>query len=178
MTKGMKQDSRVLGIVLFILVAAALRLIPHPPNFSPIMSMALFGGAYLGRRSFAMLIPLAAMLISDLFLGFHEMMPAVYISVALFALVGFASSSWLKEKAPLRLAGMSVVGSLLFFVVTNAAVWLQSGMYEKSMTGLVTCFVAAIPFYWNAVAGDLFYTAVLFGGFVLAEKALPQLREA
>lgn len=144
--------------VLLIVFAAVSRMIPHPPNFTPIAAMALFGGVYLDRR-YSILLPLAAMLVSDYFIGFHRTMPFVYGSFLLIGLLGL----WLKNHKKVHwIVGASLTSSVLFFIVTNFGVWLMGG-YPPSFAGLVECYVAAIPFFRNTVLGDLFYVAVLFG---------------
>jgi len=168
-----RMNARILALLAAILTAAALRLIPHPPNFTPIGAMALFSGAYLGRKGLAFVAPLAAMLLSDAILGFHSGMPFVYASVALIVLIGSLVAS--------RITAMTVVGaalasSVLFFIVTNFGTWLVSGMYPLTGAGLAACCIAAIPFFQNTAVGDLFYCAVLFGGFALLERAVPRLR--
>ena len=166
--------SRLLAILTAVVVAAALRLVPHPPNFTPIGAMALFSGAYLTRRGLAFAVPLAAMLLSDAVLGFHSGMPFVYGSVALITFIG---SLGLKRVSSFRVVGAALVSSVLFFVVTNFGTWAVSGMYPLTLAGLAACYVAAIPFFQNTVVGDLFYSAVLFGGFALLERAIPALRQ-
>jgi hypothetical protein len=135
--------------------------------------MALFSGAYLGRRWLAFVAPLAAMLLSDSILGFHSGMPFVYASVALIVLIGCLVRSTV---TPLTVVGAALASSVLFFVVTNFGTWLLSGMYPLTGAGLAACYVAAIPFFQNTAVGDLFYCAVLFGGFALLERAVPKLR--
>jgi hypothetical protein len=165
--------SRMIALLSAILAAAALRLVPHPPNFSPIGAMALFSGAYLGRRSLAFVAPFGALLLSDAILGFYSGMAFQYLSVALIVLIGWLA---LSRISVLRLGLAAVASSALFFAVSNLGVWLVSGMYPHTMSGLVACYVAAIPFFQNTVAGDLFYTTLLFGGFKLAETLIPRLR--
>jgi hypothetical protein len=165
--------TRLVAILAAIIAAAALRLVPHPPNFAPIGAMALFSGAQLGRRPLAFLAPLGAMLLSDAVLGFHSGVPFVYGSVALVVLLGWLA---LSRITVLRLGGAAVASSVLFFLITNFGTWMLSGMYPLSASGLAACYVAAIPFFQNTVAGDLFYVGVLFGGFALLEHAVPMLR--
>jgi hypothetical protein len=167
--------TRVLAILAAILLAAALRLAPHPPNFSPIGAIALFGGAYFGRRALAFAAPLGAMLLSDAIIGFHTGMPFVYASVALIVLIGWAVRT---RMTPLRIAAAAVLSSILFFAVTNFGVWLKGIYYPQTLSGLVDCYVAAIPFFQNTLAGDLVFSALLFGGFALLERRLPRLRSA
>ena len=166
--------SRLVALLSAIAAAAALRLVPHPPNFSPIDAMALFSGAYLGRRSLAFVAPLGALLLSDALLGFYPGMEFQYLSVALIVLFGSVA---LARKSPLRIGSAAGASAVLFFAVTNFGTWLTSRMYPHSLAGLEGCYVAAIPFFRNTLAGDLFYAALLFGGFALAEHRLPRLRE-
>jgi hypothetical protein len=165
--------ARLAALISAIVAAAALRLVPHPPNFSPIDAMALFSGAYLGRRGVAFAAPFAALLLSDAILGFYQGMEFQYLSVALIVLIGWFALS--RVSAP-RLAAASVASSVLFFVVSDFGTWVVSGMYPHSLAGLSACYVAAIPFFPNTLAGDLFYTVLLFGGFAVAERLVPRLR--
>jgi hypothetical protein len=167
--------ARLLAILSAILVAAALRIVPHPPNFTPIGAMALFGGAYFGRRALAFAAPLGALLFSDAIIGFHSGMPFVYASLALIVLIGWAVRV---RMTPIRIATAAVLSSVLFFTITNFGVWLSSGMYPRTLSGLAACYVAAIPFFQNTLAGDLFFTALLFGGFALIVRRVPLLRAA
>jgi hypothetical protein len=167
--------SRLIALLSAIIVAAGLRLVPHPPNFSPIDAMALFSGAYLGRRALAFVAPLGALLLSDLVLGFYHGQATVYFSVALIVMIGMVA---LTRRTPLGVAAAAIASSILFFVITNFGMWLFSGIYPRTFVGLEACYFAAIPFFQNTVAGDLFYAAVLFSGFRLAEHFAPQLREA
>ena len=144
--------------VLLILFAAFSRLIPHPANFTPVAAIALFSGVYLNKKYF-LIIPVAAMLLSDIFLGFHSTMIWVYGSFAVIALIGL----WLKShKKAGYIFGTTLVSSIIFFIVTNFGVWL-SGYYGFTFNGLVECYVMAVPFFKNTVAGDLFYVAAMFG---------------
>ena len=168
-------NARILTLLAAILAAAALRLVPHPPNFTPIGAMALFSGAYLGRRgAVALVAPLGALFLSDLVLGFYRGMPTVYFSVALIVIIGWMA---LKRVSPIRVGGAAIASSVLFFVLTNFGTWLSSGFYPRTLAGLEACYIAAIPFFQNTLAGDLFYTTLLFGGFALLEAIVPAVRE-
>ena len=167
-------NARILTLLAAILAAAALRLVPHPPNFTPIGAMALFSGAYLGRRgAVALVAPLGALFLSDLVLGFYRGMPTVYFSVALIVIIGWLA---LRRVSPIRVGGAAIASSVLFFVLTNFGMWLSSGFYPRTLAGLEACYIAAIPFFQNTVAGDLFYSVLLFGGFAVLEKLVPALR--
>ena len=156
--------------------AAALRLLPHPLNFAPIGAMALFGGAHLRHRGWALALPLGAMLLSDAALeattgwGFHRLMPAVYGSFALIVVLGFLLRS---RPGVLPVASAAVGASVLFFTTTNFAVWAQLDTYPPTAAGLAACYVAALPYFWNTLAGDLFYSAVLFAGYALTARRFP-----
>src|SRR5215831_20776184 len=124
--------------------AAASRLLPHPPNLTPIAAMALFGGAYFADKRLAFLVPLAALLLSDIVMGLYNQIPVVYGSFALIVCLGF----WLqKRRTWLRVASATLVSSVLFFITTNFAVWAFGSLYPKTMKGLLACYVAAIPFF-------------------------------
>ena len=150
---------------LFIAGAAALRLLPHPPNFAPIAAIALFGGVYLTRK-FALGIPILAMLVSDIFIGFYEpvVMAPVYGSFVLCGLIGL----WLKKhKKAGTIIGSSLLCSVLFFIITNFAVWAFTPWYAKTLAGLVQCYALALPFFRNTLLGDMFYVGVFFGTYEL-----------
>jgi uncharacterized membrane protein (Fun14 family) len=165
--------SRILALFLAIAIAAVLRLVPHPPNFTPIGAMALFSGAYLGRRSIAFAAPLGAMLLSDALIGFYSGFWVTYLGVAAIVLIGWLVLSRLSV---VRLGVAAIASSVIFFLVSNFGTWALSGMYPHNAAGLAACYIAAIPFFQNTVAGDLFYTTLLFGGFKLAELLVPRLR--
>ena len=160
---------RTVLLVALILGAAALRLVPHPSNFTPIGALALFAGAQFDDKRWAFIIPLAAMLLSDIVIGVHSGMAVIYLAFAAIVCMGF----FLKEKqTALRVTTASVTGATFFFVVSNFAVWAFDGLYPLTLQGLVTGYVAAIPFFQNWLIGTLFYSALLFGGFALAERKL------
>jgi hypothetical protein len=160
-------DSRFWAALVLVVLAALIRLLPHPPNFSPINAMALFAGASLMRRSWMIVLPLAALFLSDLALGFHDQMIPVYLTVALISVLGMGlgeKPSWL------RLGSASVASALIFFAITNFSVWLTSGMYPLTLTGLSACFTLALPFLENAIAGDIFFSFALFGAWAFYER--------
>ena len=152
-----------------------MRLVPHYPNFTPVAALALFGGAHLGKRWLALMVPLAALFLSDLFLGFHGFMLPVYLSFALVVLLG---TLFQKNIRVLTVLGGALAASALFFLITNFAVWLGSPFYPQSFSGLMQSYIAAIPFFHTTVLGDLFYSSVFFGGYYLAEQYYPALKRA
>ena len=147
-------QKQVLFVAELILVAALLRLVPHLPNFTPIGAMALFGGMYLEKK-YAFVLPLVALFLSDLILGFHATMPFVYGSFILSGIIGM----WIKKNRTGRRTVFGILlSSVLFFLITNFGVWLASGLYERSPQGLIEAFVMALPFFRNTIFGDLLYT--------------------
>jgi hypothetical protein len=148
-----------------ILAAVLLRLLPHVPNFAPVTAMALFGGTYLGKK-WAVIIPLVAMFISDYFIGFYS--PAVMASVYLSFVVSGLLGLWLRrDKSFGRVVGATMLGSVLFFLVTNAAVWAFGTMYQHTAAGLLESYFNGLPFFRGTFLGDLFYSGVLFGTYEL-----------
>ncbi len=160
-------NKRLMVLLVLVALAALSRLVPHPPNVAPIAALALFGGAYFPDRRLAFLVPGLALLVSDLVIGFHSQLVLVYASFAMTVGIGFLLRGRVRI---LSVAAAAVGSSALFFAVTNFGVWLLDGLYPTTLEGLVTAYVAAIPFFQNSLMGNLFYTAVLFGGFAAAER--------
>lgn len=161
---------RLALLIGMIFAAAGLRLVPHPPNFDPIGALALFGGAHVDDKRWAFILPLAAMFLSDVMIGFHDQMLLVYSAFALIVGIGFTLR---ERRTPLPVIGAALAASTLFFILSNFGVWAFGSLYPKTLEGLVACYVAAIPFFGNTIAGSLFYAAVLFGTFALAERKIP-----
>jgi len=162
----------LLALALIILVAA-LRIAAHPWNFTPVGAMALFAGAVLRDRRLAFLFPLLALFAGDLFVGFHKLMFVVYASF----LVNVAIGLWLRDRRTItRISLATLLGAIQFFLVTNFAVWQFLSGFPHTASGLLACYIAGIPFFWNTLAGDAFYATVLFGGYALAERFIPSLR--
>src|SRR6266853_5997960 len=165
---------RTLLALALIVLAAALRIAPHPWNFTPVGAMALFSGAVLKDRRLAFFFPLLALFLGDIFIGFHKLIPIVYASF----LVNVAIGLWLRDRRTVaRISLATLLGAIQFFIVTNFAVWALGGFYPHTGTGLVACYIAGVPFFWNTLAGDAFYAALLFGSYAFAERMLPALRE-
>jgi hypothetical protein len=157
-----------------IFLAAASRLVPHPMNVAPITALALFGGAYLDKKH-AFIVPMAAMLIADYFIGFYDGIAWVYAGFLLTGFVGL----WLRShRSVAATAGATVAGSVIFFIVSNFGTWITGLVgYPLNAAGLGACYVAAIPFFRNTLAGDVAYVAALFGLYELATRLLPALAE-
>ena len=169
------KSPRLFAIMAIIVVAAAIRFIPHPPNFAPIGALALFGGTLFRSKKLALLIPVLAMLISDWMLGFHSLMLVVY---GCFIFNVFLGQYWIGKdpRNSARIGVASILGSCVFFIVTNFACWLS--FYEHDLTGLASCYAAALPFFRNTLLGDAVYTTVFFGALAWAEWRLPAVRRS
>jgi len=167
--------TRIITLSIIVFTIALFRLLPHPPNVSPVAAMALFGGVYFADRRLAFLLPLAALLFSDLLIGLHDTMPFVYAGFALTVLAGFYIRSKLSAT---HIAAAAVFSSALFFALTNFGAWLTSGIYPATADGLLQAYVAGIPFLQNSLLGNLGFTAAMFGGFTLLQQRYPVLRRS
>ena len=159
----------VLVAVGLIAAMAAARFMPHPPNFTPVMSVALFGSAVFLNRYIGIALATAAMLLSDAIMGLHSTLPFVYGSMAIAGVMGFMLR---ENRSPLRVLSVTLAGSVVFFLVTNLGVFLMQDMYPRTASGLIACYAMAIPFFKNSLAGDLAFSVVLFGShFFLVDRA-------
>jgi hypothetical protein len=175
-------NPRFIVVFSVILVAAFLRLLPHWPNFTPIAAMALFAGTYFDRKQYAFAIPIAAMFISDLIIGLHANMPAVYLGFAITVLIGLSIRKKVNVGSVI-LASLS--SSVIFFLVTNFAAWLSSPFYPQTAAGLAECYMAGLiffrdttygfSFFLNDLFGTVFFSAVFYGSFYLAQMRFPVL---
>lgn len=157
--------STIFLAVLLIALAVLLRLAPHWPNFAPIGGLALLAGCYFSRRV-ALVIPLLAMLISDFWLGFYEW-PVALTVYGSFMMTVFLGVMLRNKKQWLWITGGSLVGSVIFFLATNTAVWAFTPWYSKTVSGLGQCLTMALPFFRNTLLGDLFYTGLFFLSYEL-----------
>ena len=169
-------NARNIFILVLIIAAAAVRIWGDLPyNFTPVAAIALFGGAMFTKRFLAIGVPLAIMLVSDVFLGFHSSLLAVYAAFLTIVFIGMAIST---KPTMLKALGGAVAGSVLFFLITNAAAWWVLPEYSKDLTGLMSSYAAGIPFFRGTFAGDLLFTTIFFGSYKLAEYRFPQLAKA
>ena len=151
------------GILVLALVS---RFLPHPPNFTPILAIALFGGAIFKSKKIALVVPIAAVFLSDLVLGLHESMIAVYLCLGVFMYMGMK----LNRKSSKSVATNAIATAVIFFIVTNFTVWAFGGIYELSLSGLMLSYSLALPFFnWNMLS-TLLFSGVLFGAYNLFEK--------
>ena len=169
-----------------ILFAALTRLFPHYPNFTAIGAIAVFGGAVIKDRKIAFLVPLAALILSDVCLELFTPIKGFYGMSQLFVYGAFVLITWLAgfigKRSVANVAFAAVWSGLIFFIISNFGVWLLSGsFYPKTLGGLMACYWAAIPFYQgyltgsfllNGIVGDLFFIALLFGTYSIIENKI------
>ena len=184
----MKTQNKPMIIIAagLILIAAISRLLPHPPNFAPIASLAIFGGSVIGNKKYALILPLGALLLSDTLLelftdvkGFYDISQAfVYGAVILITFL----ATRIKKINTTNILLACLWSGAIFFLLSNFGVWINGAFYPKTFNGLMQCYYAAIPFYKNELFGsfalnlfmsNIFYTAVLFGAYAILKKAMP-----
>jgi hypothetical protein len=157
---------RSLLATLLVVLATAMRIAPHPWNLTPVGAIALFAGASFDRKRWSFAVPLISLFLSDIVIGFHSLIPVVYAAFAASVLIGML----IRRVTPQSVAAGAIASATLFYIVTNFAMWTVSTIYAKTFAGLVACYVAGIPFYGTMVAGDLLYSAALFGTFAWAQR--------
>ena len=181
----MKKNINPTPIVLcgLLVVAALSRIIPHPYNFAPCGALGLFGAAYFSRKWVAILLPLLSLLLSDIVLMntvyantgsslFYDGFLWVYGTTALCTIIGFIT---LNKITVFRVLGSAILASILFFALTNFGYFAGTTVYPHNFSGLMLCYGAALPFFGGTIFGNLFYSAVMFGGFELAKYKFPVL---
>ncbi len=166
---------RFLFVVAMIVIAAFSRIVIHIPNITPVFALALFGGAYINKKSLAFLIPLVAMFISDAFIGFYSQIYMIYISIIASVLIGI----YLRRKVSVATVfGASLASSVVFFILSNFAVWISGvgiANYPMNIQGFMLCYTEAIPFFGYEAIGTLIYTSVFFGVFNIVTSKYPTL---
>lgn len=157
-------------LILSLIIATALSniLLSNIPNFSPVASVALFSGFYLSNKKLALLIPVACMLISDYFIGFHSLMWAVYLSFAFTVVMGIKMKTSSSKKVIIN----SLLSSLIFFFITNSAVWLTGNFYSSDLSGLGLCLTMGIPFFKYTLLSSIVFSTILFGGFQILNQLI------
>jgi uncharacterized protein DUF6580 len=159
-------------VFVLIVLAAASRLLPHPPNFAPVAAMGLFAGAFSGRR-YAWLVAFGALLASDVVLGFYHPVSMFWNYLAYAACLLLGSGLLARTRSLGRIAGAVLASAVTFFVLSNFGMW-ASGYYPRTWDGLVQCYVQALPFFRNTLASDVLYSAVLFGAHALLTRWFPR----
>ena len=174
-----KINIQLFTIILFIIVGCMSRIIPHAPNFTPIGAICLFGASHFTKKTYAFLVPILIIFFSDLFINnvlypnssfifFYNGFYWQYIS---YILIISMSVIFLKPKISIFSIGLnSVASSLIFFIISNFGVWIASGMYPLNFIGFISCYVNALPFYYNTLISFLLYSYLLIGAFYLIQR--------
>ena len=155
-----------LGIFLIL---AASRFIPHPPNFTPIISMAILSAYFMKNLKHSVLLIISAMLITDIFLDFYKNIIFVYLSLIIITSFSFKLSSKINTK---NLFLYCILSSLVFFILTNFGVWTLGNLYEKSFQGLIECYFMAIPFFKNTLISTIIFSYAAFALDYLYKKQI------
>lgn len=176
-------NARHFAMLTLIFAAAATRLIPHPPNFTAVGAISLFAGVYFTRRYAAIAIPLVALFVSDAMLSLMWFGGSRWSFAPVFTYVLFAATAMLGmaiRTRPnfVRITLASLAASVVFFMLSNWYVWFSrtEKLYPLTPEGLLACYIAALPFAQNMILGNLFYSGVLFGGWQVLQRFLPELQ--
>ena len=183
--KKLNLNIAVMAIIVFL--AGASRIFPHPPNFSPILAIALFGAAHFSKKWQAVFIPMLAVWLSDLFInnfvysnqgtGFIWFYSGFYWQYTSYIIIIISSILVFKNKISIsKTLGASLGSSMAFFFLSNFGVWAGSGMYSKSLGGLTACYVAGLPFLQNTIVSNILFTTVLFGSYYLIQVQYSSLK--
>lgn len=156
----------ILFSAVLVLSAVVSRLISHEWNFTAMGAVAVVAGFLISHRWLALAVPLTALLISDVFLSFHNTMVSVYLGYALMTFVGIVMST--KPKlVPVVLS--SLFGSFLFFVISNLGVWFEGQLYPRTLVGMTNCFEMALPFFKNEMMSTLILSPIILFAFKFSE---------
>ena len=148
-------NNKFFYLFFFGIILALSRIIPHPPNYTPILASAIMAPMLIKDRWFGIAIPIVAMFISDVIIGFYSYQFVIYSSIFAIALVSPMRKNYT------RLGIMAVGGSVWFFITTNFAEWLIWDYYPKTIEGLITCYTLAIPFFKNTLISTCLFTGLL-----------------
>ena len=141
--------------VLFVILGISFRILPHAPNFTPILSIALLSNLYI-KNKFSILLPLSIMLISDIILGGNPMAHWIYVSILLIVILGhYVKNSYQ------NILLTSTMASLIFFIVSNFGVWLNGG-YSYTIEGLLICYYMALPFFKNTLLSTIIFSSLIY----------------
>ena len=153
--KKFLSDKQNLFALIILLIMVLSRLIPHPPNFTPIIAIAMMSGYFFKNLKYSILVLASTMILSDMILGFHNTMLFVYLPLFLVVIY------FLKLKKEIYFKNLfifSIGSSLVFFIISNFGVWLMGNMYEKNFYGLIDCYFLAIPFYKNTLLSTIIFS--------------------
>ena len=142
-----------------ILILALSRLIPHPPNFTPIIAMAIMSNYFFRNIYSSIAALLFSMLLSDIFIGFYANMVFVYLSLFLMAIIFFKINNRFKVNYK-NLFIYGLFGSILFYLISNFGEWVLGDLYAKNLEGLINCYILAIPFFKNTLFSTIFFSYI------------------
>lgn len=172
-------------IALMIFFVALSRLLPHPPNFTAVGAIAIFGGTFFSSRWLAWVIPVLAVWFTDIILnniiysayydGFVLMSNNLIFTAAALIIIAFFARGILQKITAGRVAGVSLGASAIFFLISNFGAWASSAIYTKDLAGLLSAYTAGLPFFLNTLAGDLFFCTLMFGSYAIAKRHIPAL---
>ena len=154
----MKKNHLIIGLIVFAILT---RLIPHPPNFAPVTAIALFSAINFNNNLLKFFIPLVSLILFDFIIGFSLINIFIYLSFIVIVLVG-------NHFKKIKLKSI-LISSVVFFIISNFGAWLIG--YPKTISGIIMCYTAAIPFFLNTILGDLFYSYILKHSFNIALKS-------
>jgi hypothetical protein len=178
-----QHSSLIFSAGLLVIAAAFTRLFPHAPNFTAVGAMAIFGGSVIKDKKLAFLLPLGALLLSDICLQLFTETKGFYGTTQFFVYAAFliitAFATLLQKRSVANIIAAAFWSAVIFFVLSNLGVWASSTYYPKSFAGLAACYTAAIPFYkneffgnfiLNSIMGNVFYLALMFGAYAFMES--------
>ena len=151
--------------LILVVTAVIFRFIPHIANFTPVLAIALFGGAYLNKK-YALLLPLAIMMVTDLFLGVHNTILFTWGTILLISGIGMLLR---QKRNPINVTLGAFSSAVMFFIITNFGVWIM-GWYPRTLEGLINCYTLAIPFFRTTMASTLVFSLVLFGAYEIVAR--------
>ena len=167
-----RKENNFYFVIGLILIASFSRIIPHYPNFTPIIAISLFGGKYFKNRNLAFFLPVFILWLSDLIINnfildyyktFTFIYPGFYWQYFSILLISFIGRNYINKISSFKLLGISIFSSVVFFLISNFGVWQSSTLYSKNIIGLIACYIAAIPFFYGTLASSIIYTYSLFG---------------
>ncbi len=167
-----RKENNFYFVIGLILIASFSRIIPHYPNYTPIIAISLFGGKYFVNRTLAFFLPVFTLWLSDLIINnfildyfktFIFFYPGFYWQYLSVLLISFIGRNYINKISTFKLFGVSIFSSLFFFVISNFGVFISSSIYPKDFNGLLLCYTAAIPFFYGTLISSIIYTFSLFG---------------
>ena len=165
---------RILIVLAIIAALGVIRLLPHPPNFTPLGAIAIFAGVHLGRKMWAYLIPALILLLTDLVAGpvFYEGFLWVYLAYIPLVLIGRGIST---NRNPISIGFGALSGAIIFFLISNFGVWVHSALYPKTLEGLGACYAMGLPFLRNDILGTIAFCAVAFAVYDFIRNRVPEI---